>query len=186
MTDIVLFHFTTKQSLQGIIDEGGLTPTSEEKVFVLTKLSVINNPEFIQHLYDYTEDHDEIPAVLRITIPVEEFDAFDMYKTEDDEDGSIYGWKCPLDSWYFEENQIPISSIEMAEVINEESSSAKLYCLWLCSSVDSELSWSFKPLADFNNDMFAGLPFGVTDEYDVSEDFMEANKELFERVKEDE
>ena len=162
--NVILFHISTEQKLPDIIERDGLIPTPENEVFVFAKWAAM-----VPFLENALNDEDDIIyVILRITIPLDEFDAVNsMYKDVTMED-------APFDSWYFEKT-IPISYIEIATYDNDTFD----------YTVDGQ-PWSFKPLAKHDvekRQLLPDLPIpGVTDEFDMSEDFMDANKSIFERI----
>ena len=160
--NVVLFLVTGQQNLQAFIEEDGLVPSSDDRVIVCAKWA--HMLPFLEHL-KAQDDETVNPVILRITIPLDEFAALKVYRMTTNVGDE--------DSWYFEDT-VPISYVEIA--INDDQTK-----IW------EGQPWSFKPLAEYNDQIIPDLPIpGVSDEFDMSEEFMEANKSLFERDPDDE
>ena len=162
MSDIVLFHIHPQQNLQSIIENEGLIYNREEEEVKWSKLSAQ-----VPILEDLINALDEDVVLLRVTIPLDEIDNFKMYKAETD--------VVQFDSWYFEET-IPISYLAIATYDDPTFDHTK----------DGQ-PWSFKPLTEYNVEEPQVLPDLLTlsinaDEFDMTDDFMEANESLFERI----
>ena len=102
-----LFHVTFKANLEGIIEEGGLIPggnqdglsktigskksdsdspnpfveDSKDKIFVSTQWA--GTVRYIDHL-SVRDELDKLPVILKISIPLDDFKDFDMFKDETD------------------------------------------------------------------------------------------------------
>ena len=94
-----LFHVTFEANLEGIIEEGGLIPggnqnglsnaigsdffieDSEDKIFVSAQWA--GTVRYIDHLRA-RDELDKLPVILRISIPLDDFKDFDMFKDETD------------------------------------------------------------------------------------------------------
>ena len=161
--NVILFHITFPSTLLGVIEEGGLTPSlCGPKIFVSLAMENLG----------WQGHNEELPVVLRLTIPLDEFTDFELYKDVNAE----YPFKC----WFFEKT-IPIEYLEIATYDNPDFDENK-----------NDQPICFKPLTDYNDDdnpleWLVLLKQGVnlTDEFDMSYEFVQANHELFERVKED-
>ena len=159
---VVLYHVTLGSKLQGIIEDEGLKPNSEKQEFVLRQwAALVQNVEGLE--FDADED---TPAILRITIPFEDFKNFEMYKYVSDE-----GEESQYDSYFFVD-PIPISYLEVATYDNPDY-------------VGAGQPWKFIALADYDSEdgdeTLLDLP-GETDEFDMSAEFLESVKEYFEKT----
>ena len=151
--NVVLFLVEKQQNLPGFIEEGAL-----DKVVVVAKWA--DMLPFLESLEAQDED-EEIRVILRITIPLDEFADLKFYKCVGDPRDK------KGDSWYFE-GTVDISYVEIA--INDDQ-----------NAVWEGQPWIFKPLAEYDDHIVPDLPIpDVSDEFDMSEEFMEANKSLFE------